>query len=167
MNFLKGKHFLLLVVFFLVLNSIFVSAVIDYESQWGHPKECGSVSYENMLPGDCSSVSVHSFGGKCTSQNVRTYCDFLNGDRHVLCSRADSSCNSLTVTLTCPQITVNNLKWKWGLLEAQRFNNDQQMISLITKYYPGVWYMDQWQDPKVIDYKAIRRTGTIIFTYLG
>jgi len=167
MNFSNGKHFLLLVIFFLVLGLVFVNAVTDYETSWGHPKECGSVSYDNMLPGDCSSVNVHSFGGNCTSQNVRTYCDFLNGDRHVLCSQPDTSCNYLNVTLTCPQITVNNLKWKWGFYEAQRFNNDQQMISLIKKYYPGVWYMEGEQNPKVVDYKAIRRTGTIIIAIVG
>jgi hypothetical protein len=70
----------------LVLANNFVSA-------YGVPECSSSIS---LKPGLCSNIGIPTTGGKCSSCNVRTYCDdYVDGYR--TCAKADASCS-----FTCP-----------------------------------------------------------------
>jgi len=111
---MKREGILVLYFVFLIFISSFsfVSAVSD--SVWGFPIECGNVPPESLIPGNCNGIGIHPSGGECTSLGVRTFCDTTE-DMHTLCSRPDSSCTDLNLTLTCPDIlSVYNLDYTWG-----------------------------------------------------
>lgn len=98
---MKTNKFLGLIILSVILGLAFFS---NFVSAFGVPECSSSIALKDGL---CSNLGLPTAGGKCTSCNVRTYCDdYVEGYR--TCAKADSSCSFLCLTISTWYLDADN-----------------------------------------------------------